>query len=117
MKTIIAGSRTVGSTSVVEEACNYCGWEITQVVSGCARGVDTLGEIWAAAHNLPVERHPANWDKHGKKAGYLRNIEMAECSEALIAVWDGESRGTSHMIVAAQRLGLKVYIHRSDFWG
>ena len=128
MKTIIAGSRTVTDMAVVEAACNSCPWRITKVVSGCARGVDTLGELWAVAHNVPIERHSADWDRHGKKAGYLRNIKMAECSESLIAVWDGESKGTSHMIVAAQRLGLKIHIHRTDipnvighneedFWG
>lgn len=84
--------------------------EVTEVVSGTARGADVLGEIYAKANGIPVKQFPANWNKHGKKAGYLRNAEMAEYADALIAFWDGKSKGTKHMIDLAYKHGLQVEI-------
>lgn len=60
---------------------------------------------------MPVERFPADWDRRGRAAGRIRNREMAKHADALIAVWDGESRGTANMILEAHRAGLKVYVH------
>ncbi len=59
---------------------------------------------------MPIERYPADWDKHGKPAGYIRNAEMADKAEALLALWDGQSRGTLHMINLAKKKGLLVYV-------
>ena len=112
MKTIIAGSRGLDDMSVLQAATAECGWRITCVVSGTARGADRLGELWAHKRSLPVERYPADWTTHGKAAGYRRNELMAQNAEALIALWDGESRGTKHMIDIATRRGLKVYVKR-----
>lgn len=84
---------------------------ITEVISGGANGVDKLGEKWAKEQNIPIKRFPANWDKYGRKAGYLRNVEMAEYSDALIAVYDGKSKGTKHMIDIAKKKRLKVFIY------
>lgn len=111
MKTIIAGSRTVVNIGVVESAIASSGWRPTVVLSGTARGVDQLGELWAKANAVPIERFPANWAKLGKSAGYVRNVEMAENAEALIAIWDGVSRGTKHMIDIATRKGLVVFVY------
>jgi hypothetical protein len=85
-------------------------WRITEVVSGTARGADRTGEQWASENNVPVKRFPADWDKHGKRAGYLRNADMAEYAEALVAFWDGQSRGTKHMIDLAEKAGLRVSV-------
>ncbi len=109
MKTIIAGSRTITSYDVIQKAIEASGIEITEVVSGRARGVDTLGEDWARTNNIPVTQFPvtpAEWKRYGKRAGYLRNRKMGEYAEALIAIWDGKSRGTGHMIDIADELGL-----------
>lgn len=114
MKTIIAGSRTIASYEVVQKAvllAQGAGLEITEVVSGKARGIDTLGEEWAKANNIPVAEFPvraADWKRYGKRAGYLRNQQMGEYADALIAIWDGKSRGTVHMIDIADSLGLVV---------
>ncbi len=91
-------------------AIKVCGWFPTAVVSGTARGADRLGEIWAQMQGIPVVQFPADWNRYGKKAGYLRNIEMADHAEALIALWDGESRGTKHMIEIATRKRLEVFV-------
>jgi hypothetical protein len=55
---------------------------------------------------------PADWKTHGKAAGPIRNRQMAKNAEALIALWDGNSRGTKNMIETATKLGLKVYVKR-----
>jgi hypothetical protein len=61
MKVIIAGSRTVSDIAKLERAIEMCGFEITEVVSGGARGVDTMGEHWANKERIPIRRFPANW--------------------------------------------------------
>lgn len=110
MRTIIAGSRTACSMLELDSAVRKCGWQITSVISGGARGADMLGELWAMDHGIPFQVFPADWNKWGKSAGYIRNKEMADNAEALIALWDAESRGTNDMIWQAQVRRLKVHI-------
>lgn len=122
MKVIIAGSRDIGSTvyngrriqtcsiSAIDDAVEESGFSITEVVSGCAFGVDKLGEVWAETNDIPIKKFPADWDLHGRKAGYVRNSQMADYADALIAVWDGKSRGTANMIELAKKKGLKIYV-------
>lgn len=110
MKTIIAGSREITDPSVVDRAIKESGFTITEVVSGACRGVDELGEQWAAERGVKVKRFPAGWSELGKAAGPIRNAAMAKYADALIAIWDGESRGTRHMITLAYSCGLKVFV-------
>lgn len=110
MRTIIAGSRDILDYQFLLNAIDECGWTPTTVISGAARGVDKLGEDWAHDHQVPCELYPANWSKYGKSAGPIRNIQMAENAEALIALWDGKSRGTKHMIDTAKSKNLKVFV-------
>jgi hypothetical protein len=110
MKTIIAGSRGFTDYSVLHFFLSINPWEITEVVSGTARGADKLGERYAEENGISVKRFPADWDTHGKRAGYIRNSEMADYADALVAFWDGESRGTKHMIDLADKAGLRVSI-------
>jgi hypothetical protein len=113
MRTIIAGSRVITDYSIVETAVAQSGFkdQITEVVSGTAPGVDQLGEQWARAHEIPISRFPANWQQFGKRAGYVRNSKMAENADALIAVWDGKSKGTKHMIDTATRRGMTCFVY------
>lgn len=76
--------------------------EITRIISGGAKGADTLAEIYALEFDIPVTVIPALWDVHGKKAGYLRNVDIIENSDAVIAFWDGQSPGTQHSINIAK---------------
>lgn len=85
---------------------------ITQVVSGMARGVDSLAVRWASANNIPVMPFPANWDEYKKAAGPIRNKQMADYADELLAVWDGESRGTKNMIDQMNSLGKPISIRR-----
>lgn len=114
MRTIIAGSRTIEQYDLVKTAIESCNWhlEITEVVSGCAEGADLFGEQWAKRKMIPIKRFPADWRKHGKRAGPIRNEEMANYADALIAVWDGVSRGTQDMIERARYHRLRVYVYR-----
>ena len=83
-------------------------------ISGTCRGADALGEHFAYTYEYEVIRFPAAWDIYGKSAGYRRNAEMAKyASEAygvLFAFWDGQSRGTKHMIDLANKYGLEVHV-------
>lgn len=110
MKTIIAGSRTGFSYSDVEFVLFDRLDKISEIVSGTAQGIDRFGELFGIQNNIPVKRFPADWCKFGKSAGPIRNQQMAEYADALIAFWDGESRGTKNMIETAERLGLAVSV-------
>jgi len=112
MKTIIAGGRTITDYSLVLSAIGESEFEITEVVSGMAPGVDTLAIQYSREHNLPLKEFHADWNQYRRAAGPIRNREMAEYGEALIAIWDGESRGTKNMIEEATKRGLKVYVKR-----
>lgn len=81
-----------------------------EIVSGGARGADSLGERWAKDNHVGVMLFPAEWNKYGKKAGILRNEEMGDYADTLIAFWDGKSRGTEHMIKYAGKNGLNVLV-------
>lgn len=104
-RVIIAGSRdTIVSLDRIHEAADGLLEDdivIGEVVSGCARGVDRAGEEWAASIGLPVKRfpvRPSEWRQYGKFAGPRRNNEMSMYADALLAFWDGRSRGTADMI-------------------
>lgn len=113
MKVIIAGSRDNIEYQDVLSAMGECPWssEITEVVSGKARGVDTLGEQWAIENNISIKEFPADWKKFGRSAGIKRNEQMGDYADALVAVWDGESKGTRHMIDYSKNKGLKVFVY------
>ena len=81
-----------------------------EIVSGGARGADRYGEIFAGTNKLKLTKFPAKWNEYGKSAGYKRNKQMAEYADMLIAIWDGSSRGTKHMIDLATERGLIVEI-------
>ncbi len=111
MKTIIAGGRTVTDERVLFRALKEIDWKITEVVCGGARGADFLGLNHATHLGIPIKKFPAKWKEHGRSAGYLRNTEMAHYADALLALWDGESKGTAHMIKTAKSQGLVVYVY------
>lgn len=112
MKTIVAGSRSVEDYAVVKRAIADSLFNISEVVSGTAQGVDKLGERWAEEKGVPIKQFPADWKTHGKRAGYLRNKEMAGYADAAVIVWDGESKGTKWMIDLAKEKQLKLYVHQ-----
>lgn len=84
--------------------------EQVSIVSGMARGADALGFHFAQQENVQCHEFPANWNQYGKGAGYRRNQQMAEFSDGLLAFWDGQSKGTAHMIRTMQALQKPVWI-------
>jgi hypothetical protein len=115
MKVIIAGSRNFNDLALLTEKCDkiLSGQTDIEIVSGTARGADKTGEAYAFSRGYNVRAFPANWDKHGKSAGYIRNKEMAQYADALIAFWDGKSKGTKHMIDLATSEGLVIKVVKS----
>ena len=111
VRTIIAGSRKRIFRSDVDEALENCPFEsqILSVVWGMAPGVDTMGFKWATERNIPTVPYPADWDRFRKRAGFIRNQQMAENADALVVVWDGKSRGSKDMLQRAERMGLRVF--------
>ena len=112
IKVIIAGGRDFQDWNKLVDVCDraFINHNEIEIVSGCANGADKLGERYANERGHQIKRFPADWDKYGKGAGYRRNAEMANYAGALIAFWDGLSRGTAHMINLAKEKGLKVLI-------
>ena len=110
MKTIIAGSRDIYDMGALQTLLFRSAIKnrITEVVSGGARGVDSLGEVWAKHNGIPIKRFPADWIGNGKAAGHIRNVEMAKYAGALLFLWDGKSRGTLDMINQAMLNGLYI---------
>lgn len=131
LKTIIAGSRSLGLTAVLQ-AVQRIDWPITEVVCGCAEGVDRAGWEWARRQDIAVAYFPA-WEHqwkwadgvrrgderiiyplsgygHGKGNGYARNAAMAEYADAALIVWDETSNGTANMRKIAEQRGLRVVV-------
>jgi len=81
-----------------------------EIVSGAARGADSLAIDWAVVNWVPLKEFPANWAKYGRAAGPIRNREMAEYADELVAFWDGTSHGTQHMIETAEAMDMPVRI-------
>lgn len=109
-RVIVAGSRDGVRYADVCAAIEQSGFNVAAVVSGGCRGTDRLGEDWANNHDIPVFVYPADWSTHGHAAGPIRNATMANNADALVAIWDGQSRGTKNMIDVAKRKGLSVFV-------
>lgn len=118
LRIIIAGGRDFNNMNLLEEYFkglqDELGLEYNKVIciSGTARGADKLGEEYAKFKGWEIERYPADWSKYGKSAGYIRNKQMADVGNILVAFWDEKSRGTKSMIDIAKSKSLKVYICR-----
>ena len=122
MKVIIAGSRGFDDYKFLDEVMHELfwrgapgldGWElIDSVISGGARGADTLGAAWADENHFPVHVYPADWDTHGKIAGFLRNEDMARAGDILVAFWDGYSRGTTNMVSTAMVHCQEIHLYK-----
>jgi YspA, cpYpsA-related SLOG family len=113
-KVIVAGSRDFNNYELLKRKldvalANKVSEGIT-IISGAARGADKLGERYAAERGYDLISKPADWDTYGKRAGYIRNEEMAKIADALVAFWDGKSRGTYHMINIAKRYNLPTIV-------
>ena len=89
------------------------GRPVTEIVSGKAAGIDTVGEAYAISNGLRVAEFPAEWDL-GKHAGMLRNAQMADYCDAALVIWDGKSRGSANMLVEMQKRNKPVAIYEME---
>ena len=113
MKLIVAGGRNFNDYEKLKSTLDNMVFnfgEVTEIVSGNAKGADKLGERYAKENNIPIKRFIPDWEGLGKKAGFVRNRQMGDYAKEhngmLVAFWDGESRGTKGMIDYAKRVQL-----------
>jgi hypothetical protein len=110
MKVIVAGSRGITDAKLVHGIIDRCPFQITEIVSGGAMGVDKMGESWATDHKVPIKSFTPHYQMEDPRvAPLLRNIDMANYADALVAVWKDGSHGTKHMIDQMQKLQ-KLYV-------
>lgn len=122
LRVIIAGSRDFNDYDLLKKSAidifnkKTMLPDLSRIVSGGARGADTLGERFANEMGLEITHFIPDWDGLGKRAGYVRNAEMAKFAVQddndgmLIAFWDGASKGTKHMIDLANKYGLEAHV-------
>lgn len=116
MRIIVAGGRNCNDWKTVLDAIESSPFEIDTIIAGAARGVDSLARNYATITGANYEEFPAKWNLYGKKAGFLRNKEMADVADGLIAVWDGESRGTRMMIeiMNQQKKPVHLFLYKNS---
>ena len=113
-RVLVCGSRDFSDRSLVDakldEVRERLGGIPMRVISGAARGADTLAADWARRHGVPCDEYPAEWDRYGKSAGYRRNERMlAEGQPHLVVAFpQGASRGTRMMMDIAARAKVAV---------
>jgi YspA, cpYpsA-related SLOG family len=108
MKLGIIGSRTFTDYEFMKRHVDLSNVEL--IVSGGARGADSLAEQLATEHNIPTLIFKADWKTHGVAAGFIRNTTIVEESDVIIAFWDGKSRGTMDTVSKAKKAGKTVSV-------
>jgi YspA, cpYpsA-related SLOG family len=112
-KVIIAGGRDFADYNLLSTKVSHLiqnKLPDVAIISGVARGADSLGAKFGRANGITVIEKPADWNKFGKSAGYRRNEEMLQIADAVIAFWDGKSKGTKHMIDISRSAGIPVRV-------
>jgi len=114
LKIIVAGGRNFTDYAMLKEKLDFLFQNIDKgnlvIISGMAKGADTLAIQYAKEKNISLIQMPADWNTYRKSAGFKRNIAMAQIADGLVAFWDGKSHGTGHMIKIAGAKGLKVRV-------
>lgn len=106
MKLAIIGSR--GITNIDIESHIPSG--VTEIVSGGAKGVDTLAREYAAARGIPLVEFLPQYERYGRAAPLIRNAEIAAYADEVLAFWDGHSKGTQNALAEFQTRGKKVTV-------
>lgn len=109
-KLAVIGSRDFDDYDLVQLYLNKYKGKIDLIVSGGARGADSLGKTWAIENDIPTKIFTPDWDKYGKSAGYKRNHQIIDYCDACIAFWDGQSKGTQHSFKLCDELGKPIKI-------
>jgi len=115
LKVVVAGGRTYTNTGMVFICLEKIVQKDDVIISGHAKGVDMMGELYAQKNNLACEIYPAEWDKYGRSAGPRRNEQMAQVADKVVVFWDFKSRGTKNMIDMAKKYKKELFIF--DYFG
>ena len=112
MNLAIIGSRDFDNYYLLETRINFIinQYDIDCIISGGARGADLLGKRYAKENNINYIEYKPDWDKFGKAAGVIRNKDIINTSDIVIAFWDGKSKGTKNSIDIAKKQNKKIYI-------
>ncbi len=111
MNIIVAGGRDFTDYNLMKDRLDFYFKDIKPtIICGEARGADSLGKKYAQEHGLEVISMPADWEKHGKAAGMIRNVAMSRIADGLVAFHDSKSKGTAHMIQTMRNRGKPVRI-------
>lgn len=110
MKIGIIGSREFDNYTQVKDVMNEYVDKVEVIVSGGAKGADMLGEMWAKENNKETLIFLPEWDKYGKRAGFIRNQDIVKNSNLVIAFWNGVSKGTKSSIDLCAKFGIPVKI-------
>lgn len=110
MKVAVIGSRTFKNYSLLRETLDNYYPQISLIVSGGARGADSLGEKYAKEEGIQTLIFKPEWDKYGKSAGMIRNKYIIDNADLVVAYWDGLSKGTKDSIDYATKLNKKLNI-------
>lgn len=97
MRLGVIGSRSFKNYDAMVECLSIFD-NITEIVSGGARGADSIAERYAETHAIPLTIYEADWFTYGKSAGVIRNKKIVDGSDVVVAFWDGESKGTKYTI-------------------
>lgn len=89
----------------------------TMIISGGAKGADSLAKRYAIEHSIPIREHLPNWELHGKSAGYIRNKQIVDDCDFLVAFWNKKSKGTANSITLAEEAGKLVYKYWPELTG
>jgi len=104
MKVAIIGSREFNDYALVCKTLDPVKNRITLIVSGGARGADSLGERYAEENGIGTRIFIPDWDRYGKRAGFLRNKDIVEVADVIVAFWDGKSPGTASALDYAEQM-------------
>ena len=107
MKVIVAGGRDFTDKELLFTTLDDLNTQITitEIVCGGAKGADSLGKLWALSRNIKVIDIEADWERYGKSAGFIRNRQMGDYADYLVAFWNSTSPGTKHMIEYMKSIG------------
>lgn len=110
-RALVCGGRDFNDRERVKQALDkfHREYGIAVVIHGAARGADSLAADWALGNHIPTEAYPAQWDKYGKRAGYLRNQQMLDKGKPHVVIAFPGGRGTDMMCKIAEDVGVTVY--------
>ncbi len=107
MKVAVIGSRTL----YVSNLQDYLPSNTTEIVSGGAKGIDACARLYALMNNVKLKEFLPNYEKYGNKAPLVRNIEIIEYADTVIAFWDGKSSGTAYVIENCKKMNIPIKVY------